>query len=154
MSRSVDLSNHSRKHEHSPLIMQEVSDTETIDHEHLDQDIEVSDAETIDNSTTDLEVPRSACRDVLGTTELLEHIISFLPMRKIFEVQRVAKQWRNVIGTSPTIEEKMFLRLKTTPKETCDPRPAGLAISCSAAPWTSSAIQVHTRELESGIETR
>ena len=125
MSRSVDLSNHSRQHEYSALIMQEVSDTETIDHEHLDQDAEVSDAETIDHEPFDLTEPRSACQDVLGTTELLEHIISFLPMRKIFTVQQVSKQWRDIIATSPSIEEKMYLRLKTTPKETCDPRLMG-----------------------------
>ncbi|GAB7325601.1 hypothetical protein MBLNU13_g09592t1 [Cladosporium sp. NU13] len=86
---------------------------------------EVSDAETIDHTPADLEEPRYACQDVLGTTELLEHTISFLPMKKIFAVQRVFKQWRDVIATSPSIEEKMFMRLKTTPKGTCDPRLMG-----------------------------
>lgn len=46
-------------------------------------------------------------------------------MKKIFAVQRVSKQWRDVTATSPSIEEKMFMRLKTTPKETCDPRLMG-----------------------------
>lgn len=107
--------------------MEEVSDTETIDHEHVDHDPEITDTETIEQNPKDLEEPRSACQIALGTTELLEHIISFLPMRKIFTVQSVSKQWRNVIANSPSIEEKIFLRIKTTPKETCDPRLMGWA---------------------------
>ena len=125
MSRAIDLSNRSQKDEHPALVMQELSDTETIDHEHLGQDTEVSDAETIDHEPFEPTEPRSACQDVLGTTELLEHIISFLPMKMIFTIQSVTKQWRDVIATSPSIEEKIFLRPKNTPKETCDPRLMG-----------------------------
>ena len=107
--------------------MEEVSDTETMDHEHVDHDTEVTDTETIEQNHMDLEEPRSACQSVFGTTELLENIISFLPMRNIFIVQSVSKQWRNVIANSPSIEEKMFLRIKPTPKETCDTRLMGWA---------------------------
>ena len=125
MSLILDDSDNLRKNEHSVQVIQEMSDTKTIEREHFDEDTEVSDTETIDHSLTNLEEPRSPCQGVLGTTELLEHIISFLPMKKIFTVQRVSKQWRDVVTTSPSIEEKMFLRLKTTPKETCDPRLTG-----------------------------
>jgi hypothetical protein len=120
--------------------MQDVSGTETIDHEHLNQDTEASDTETIDHEPIDLDSLRSACQSVLETTELLEHIISFLPMKKIFHIQQVSKQWRNVIATSPSIEEKMFLRLKTTPKETCDPR---------EVEWLNRVLQRHRRPVPS-----
>ena len=92
MSRTVDLLNRSGKNEYSAQVVQEVSDTETIYHDHLDQGTELSDAETIDHTPTDLEEPHAACQDVLATTELLEHIISFLPTRKIFTIQLVLKQ--------------------------------------------------------------
>ena len=127
MHRTVDFSNHSQRNERSDPVMDEVSDTETIDHEHVDHDPEVTDTETIEQIPEDFEEPHSACQRVFGTTELLEHIISFLPMRKIFTVQSVSKQWQNVIAASPRIEEKVYLRLKTTPKETCDPRLMGWA---------------------------
>lgn len=64
--------------------------------------------------TTD--APRQA---VFGTNELLEQIILSLPMQKIFGIQRVCRQFRDVIATSPKIQEKMFLRLrKDVPEET------------------------------------
>jgi hypothetical protein len=125
MPHTIYDTDHSRRNRRPANEMQEVSDTETVDHEHLVQDTEVSDTETIDNEPTDLKDQRSACRKVFDTTELLEHIISFLPMKKIFTIQRVSKQWRAVIATSPSIEEKMFLRLKITPKETCEPSALG-----------------------------
>lgn len=122
MSCAADCPKHAQSHEHLiKNVIKVVSDTETIDHEHLNQDTEVSDTHTIDHETIDLDNPRSACQRVFETTELLEHVISFLPMKKIFTIQSVSKQWRDVIATSPSIHEKMFLRLKTTPKETCDP---------------------------------
>ena len=107
---------HSRGNRRPANEMQEVSDTETIDHEYPTQDTEISDDETIDHEPTDLEDQSSACHEVFETTELLEHIICFLPMKKIFTMQGVAKQWRDIIATSPSIEEKMFLRLKIAPK--------------------------------------
>jgi hypothetical protein len=72
--------------------MHEISDTEIIHHEHHASKSEVSDTETIDNESTDLDEPRSACESALETIELLEHIISFLSMKKIFTIQRVSKQ--------------------------------------------------------------
>jgi hypothetical protein len=69
------------------------------------------------HSDTESTKPRTACQQVFETTELVEHIMSFFPMKKIFNVQRVSKQWRDIIANSPGLQEKMFLRLKTTPKE-------------------------------------
>lgn len=62
-----------------------------------------------------LDVPRRA---VLETTEIFENILSFLPPRSIFGVQRVSHQWKNVIASSPTLQEKMFLRVQKKSPET------------------------------------
>jgi hypothetical protein len=101
MSHTTYITDHSWGNRHPANEMQEVSDTETVDHEYLVQNTEVSDTETIGH---ELDGPRSACHSALNTTELLEHIISFLPMKKIFTIQRVSK---------------------LTPKETCEPSALG-----------------------------
>jgi len=49
---------------------------------------------------------------VLDTNELLEQIILYLPMKNIFGIQRACRQFKDVIATSPKIQEKMFLRLR------------------------------------------
>jgi hypothetical protein len=55
---------------------------------------------------------------VFGTCELLEDILSYLPLKDLFVLQRVSKQWSEVIAGSSVLQEKMFLRLKSTaPKE-------------------------------------
>jgi hypothetical protein len=97
---------------------------------------EVLDTETIDHEPKNSEEARSARQDVFETIELLENIVSFLPAEKIFNIQRVSKQWKAVIAASPSIEEKMFLRLKTAPKETYEPHALG---------WRISALQYHRR---------
>jgi hypothetical protein len=97
---------------------------------------EVSDTETIDHEPKNSEEARSASQDVFETIELLENIVSFLPAEKIFNIQRVSKQWKAVIAASPSIEEKMFLRLKTVPKEMYEPHALG---------WRISALQYHRR---------
>lgn len=56
-----------------------------------------------------VDMPQQAA---LNTTEILENILSYLPNRTIFGVQRVCRQWRNAIAGSPTIQERLFLRLK------------------------------------------
>lgn len=53
------------------------------------------------------EVPRRAALD---TTEILEKILACLPPQTLFGVQRVSRQWRDLIARSPPIQEKMFLR--------------------------------------------
>lgn len=62
--------------------------------------------------TTD--APRRAALD---TTEILEHVLSFLPPRVLFVVQRVSQQWRDTIVASPAIQEKMFLRCRIKTSE-------------------------------------
>jgi hypothetical protein len=79
----------------------------------------------VDDGITDSKALVAARQQVFETTELLENIISFLPMRKIFTVQCTSKQWKAVIATSPGLQEKMFLRLKTTPKRTFEPCAVG-----------------------------
>lgn len=54
----------------------------------------------------------AARKAVLHTNELLEEVILYLPMKTIFGVQRVCKQFKDVIATSPKIQTKMFLRLR------------------------------------------
>lgn len=55
---------------------------------------------------------------VFNTSELLEQVILCLPMKKIFGIQRVSRQFRDVIAASPKIQEKMWLRLRNDfPKE-------------------------------------
>jgi hypothetical protein len=46
-------------------------------------------------------------------------VLSFLPLRNLFVLQRVSKQWGAVIAAAPGLREKMFLRPQNTiPKET------------------------------------
>jgi hypothetical protein len=63
--------------------------------------------------TTD--APRQAA---LNTTEILENILSYLPNRTVFGVQRVCRQWRDAIAVSPTIQDELFLRLRGQTPET------------------------------------
>lgn len=46
---------------------------------------------------------------VLDTAELLEHILSFLPLKKLVGKQRVCKSWKALIETSPTLRRLCFL---------------------------------------------
>jgi hypothetical protein len=62
-----------------------------------------------------IDAPRQAA---LNSTEILENIISYLPNRTVFGVQRVCQQWRDVIAGSPTIQDKLFLRLRGQTPET------------------------------------
>lgn len=52
----------------------------------------------------------SAVQAVINTTELLEQIISHLPMRQIAATQRVARNWKEIIDGSPTIQALLWLR--------------------------------------------
>lgn len=51
----------------------------------------------------------SATSKVFGTTELLEAVLTHLPMTAVFTVQAVCKSWRNVIKSSITLRKKQFL---------------------------------------------
>ena len=55
---------------------------------------------------------------VLNTNELLESILAFLPPKQLFANQRVCKQWRDVIASSPELQRKMFLRVNEVPRQT------------------------------------
>ena len=55
--------------------------------------------------TTD--APRKA---TFETTELLENILSFLPPKTLFGVQRVSRKFKDVIEKSIRLQQKMFLR--------------------------------------------
>ncbi|OTA22973.1 hypothetical protein BTJ68_14019 [Hortaea werneckii EXF-2000] len=52
----------------------------------------------------------AARRAVFGTAELLENIIMQLPPRKIFVIQRVCKQFRDIVATSVKLQQRLFLR--------------------------------------------
>jgi hypothetical protein len=51
-------------------------------------------------------------RVALNTTEILENVLSFLTPFSLFSLQRVCRQWRDLIASSPSIQETMFLRAR------------------------------------------
>jgi hypothetical protein len=61
--------------------------------------------------------PGMACSSALGLLELLEDILSFLPARTIFSVQRVAQSWKNTVTRSVAIQEKLSFRCQSKPQE-------------------------------------
>jgi hypothetical protein len=61
---------------------------------------------------------RASRHAALGTLEIVENILSFLPLENIFGVQRVCRGWKNIIASSPALQEKMFLRLRNDTSET------------------------------------
>ncbi|KAK5680168.1 hypothetical protein LTS10_007095 [Elasticomyces elasticus] len=58
--------------------------------------------------TTRLTTKHSAFNAVLLTTELLEHILSQLPMKDLLLAQRVSSEWRDVICQSPLLQQQLF----------------------------------------------
>ncbi|GAB1742729.1 hypothetical protein NU219Hw_g8441t1 [Hortaea werneckii] len=52
----------------------------------------------------------AARRAVFETAELLENIFIQLPPRKIFVIQRVCKQFRDIVATSVKLQQRLFLR--------------------------------------------
>lgn len=58
--------------------------------------------------------PRKAAFE---TTEILEAILELLPPKQILAMQRVNKQFQAVIKTSPSIQHKLFIRLKVEPEQ-------------------------------------
>lgn len=53
----------------------------------------------------------SAASAVLGTTELLEAILLYLPPRDTLLGQLVCRKWRNVISTSSRLQQKLFFKV-------------------------------------------
>ena len=62
-------------------------------------------------------ISRPACSTVWSIPELLEIILSFLPAKTIFSVQRVSHSWKNTIAQSVAIQEKLFLRCQGKPQQ-------------------------------------
>ena len=54
---------------------------------------------------------------VLQTNELLEAVLALLPPKQLFVDQRVCKQWRDVIASSPELQRMMFLRVDEIPRQ-------------------------------------
>ncbi|KAI7595153.1 hypothetical protein KC343_g15577 [Hortaea werneckii] len=52
----------------------------------------------------------AARRAVFDTAELLENIIMQLPPRKIFVIQRVCKQFRDIVASSVKLQQRLFFR--------------------------------------------
>ncbi|KAM0716083.1 hypothetical protein Q7P37_008597 [Cladosporium fusiforme] len=55
-----------------------------------------------------------AARTVFNTAELLEQIITYLPIRKTVCFQGVSRLWKEVIDNSPIIQTQLFLRSDST----------------------------------------
>ena len=58
----------------------------------------------------------AARKAVFNTSELLEHIISFLPPKDVLtKIQRVSRQWKDAVEASPTVRSKLWMTLCKTP---------------------------------------
>lgn len=57
-------------------------------------------------------------RAVFATAELLENIIINLSPKQIFAVQRVSRQFHDLVRTSAKAQEKMFLQIPSVPLKT------------------------------------
>jgi hypothetical protein len=58
----------------------------------------------------------AARKAVFNTSELLENIISFLPPRDILtKVQRLSRQWKTAVKSSPVIRNKLWMTSCKTP---------------------------------------
>lgn len=60
-------------------------------------------------------------QQVFNTTELLEHILSFLPMPQLLGKSRVTRDWNTVIENSPALQKKLFLRHNGSQAEVVSP---------------------------------
>ena len=59
-------------------------------------------------------MPTDSCNDVFNTPELLEAIVSLLPMRDILSnAQRVSRSWKNAVAQSPSTQIRLWLRSST-----------------------------------------
>jgi hypothetical protein len=74
-------------------------------------------------------LPGPACNCVLGTVELLESILSSLPIRNLFVLQLVSRTWKQTIVQSTSIQAKMSLH--------CSPRQRDI--------WETSLVGVRRR---------
>ena len=72
----------------------------------------------MDLSTTDRTGFTGQGRAALDIPEILEDVLRFMPSKNFFGVQRVCSQWKDLIASSPAIQEKLFLRLRNDMSET------------------------------------
>ncbi|KAK4500796.1 hypothetical protein PRZ48_008988 [Zasmidium cellare] len=70
-----------------------------------------ADPDTIPAAPAAIVRKESACEAVLGTTELLEHILLFLPASKILVCQRVSRTFKNCYGSSRQLRLKTFAQV-------------------------------------------
>jgi len=56
-------------------------------------------------------------QQVVNTTELLEQILSFLPMQQVLGKSRVSRKWKATISGSPALRRKLFLRHRESQAE-------------------------------------
>jgi hypothetical protein len=52
----------------------------------------------------------TAVEKVLGTVELFEHILQFLPFKDLLHSQRVSRQWKATIDTSLPLQQALFFQ--------------------------------------------
>jgi hypothetical protein len=89
---------------------------------------------SLSNAITDMTSAITTARDaVMGTPELLEAIISFLPARDILvKGQRVSRTWKDSISQSPMIQERVWLKAQAS--KTVRPNRYILSVPI-AVPW-------------------
>ncbi|KAK4613411.1 hypothetical protein CLAFUW4_09506 [Fulvia fulva] len=77
---------------------------------------------TLASSKNDLtqDSTTSAHEQVLNTYELLERILAHLPLKKLFTIQRVSRQWHGLMARSIPIRRKMFLQAASGPHQPQD----------------------------------
>jgi hypothetical protein len=74
----------------------------------------------------------------MGTQELFEAILSFLPAEDILvRGQRVCKNWKNVIATSPTIQTRLWF--KSQASEPISPDLLSAVDPLLTSPWTQES---------------
>jgi hypothetical protein len=61
---------------------------------------------------------RAPMQQVFATAELLENVLIHLPIQNILTSQRVCRQFKDVVQTSPAIRYKLFLRVDGKGAET------------------------------------
>lgn len=89
-----------------------------------------------------------ACRAVFGIPELLDAILTFSPRRDILiHGQRVYKQWKTAIASSPMIQTKLWRRSQAN-----DPSlPTGTIADHSLATSTLSGILLYRHALDEDL---
>lgn len=72
---------------------------------------------TVTRCTTRSMTTDASRRAVFETAELLETILLCLPTKTVFAAMRVSRQFHDIVATSPKLQEKLFLRLSSSPSK-------------------------------------